>query len=181
MTPLSSRPSRLAMTVTCAALFVLVTGCSSGGGSPAGTPHHTASHSAPASPSAQPSSGPAAVTAVKNTWQSFFNGAIPIPRRLALLQDGQAFSSFVAKKEKTSLGQLVFEATATVGSVTLKPPAGASVVYTILLSGKPLAKNLHGSAVYSGGSWKISSATFCALARLAFGSKPGALPAACAS
>jgi hypothetical protein len=178
MTRLSPRPTHLAMTVTCAALAVLLTACSSSGPSPA---HHSHSHPAAASPSAQPSSGSAAVAAVRNTWQSFFNGAIPIPRRLTLLQDGQAFSSFVAKKEKTSLGQLVFEATATVSSVTLKPPSAASVVYTILLSGKPLAKNLHGSAVYSGGSWRISSATFCALARLAFGSKPGAVPAACAS
>jgi hypothetical protein len=170
------------MTASCSALLVLLAACSSGGASSGGSPaHHARSHSATPSPTAEPTTGPAAVAAVRTTWQSFFNGAVPIPRRLTLLQSGQEFSSWVAKEDKTSLGSLVLQATATVSSVTLKPPAGASVIFTVFLAGKPLAKNLHGTAVYSGGSWKVSSASFCALAKLAFGSKRSALPAACGS
>ena len=114
-------------------------------------------------------------------WKRFFNGTVPIPARLKLLQDAPAFTSFVHKEEKTSIGALVLQASATVSSVTVQPNGHASVVFTILLSGKPLAKNLNGMAVYSGGAWKVSSASFCGLLKVAYGKKPGALPAACGS
>jgi len=114
-------------------------------------------------------------------WQTFFNGAVPIPRRLGLLQNGQRFASFVHSEEKTSLGTLVLSASATVSSVTLHPPGQASVIYTILLGGKPLAKNLSGTAVYTGGRWQVADTTFCSLLRVAYGKSSHAIPAACGS
>jgi len=114
-------------------------------------------------------------------WQTFFNGAVPIPRRLGLLQNGQRFASFVHSEEKTSVGTLVLSASARVSRVTLQPASAATVIYTILLGGKPLAKNLSGTAVYTGGSWKVADSTFCSLLHLAYGKSSHVIPAACGS
>ncbi len=163
--------ARLAPAAVCAVLCLAAASCSSGGG--AASPPAHASHS-----SGQPASGPAAVAAVTSTWETFFNGAVPIPRRLTLLQDGQQFAAFVNSQAKTPLGSLVFAATATVSSVKLQPPGQASVTYTILLSGRPLEKNVQGTAVYIGGSWKVAVTTFCGLLHLAYG-KSHLIPATC--
>ena len=155
--------------------------CSGEPASKAPASHSAAARSsAPESP-AQPSTGPAGVAAVKAMWQTFFNGAVPIPRRLGLLQDGQQFASFVHSEQKTSLGTLVLSASAKVSSVTLQPPSQASVIYAILLGGKPLAKNLSGTAVYTGGTWKVAETTFCSLLHLAYGKSSHVIPAACGS
>ena len=112
---------------------------------------------------------------------TFFNGAVPIPKRLPLLQGYQQFAGFVHSQEKTTLGALVFSASATVSKVTLQPAGRADVVYTILLNGKPLEKNLNGQAVYSAGRWKVATATFCGLIKLAYGKSSKVIPAACGS
>jgi hypothetical protein len=112
-------------------------------------------------------------------WQTFFNGAVPIPRRLELLQDGQQFVSFVHSQAKTSLGSLVLAASAKVSAVRLQPPDQASVTYSILLGGKTVAKNLSGTAVYAAGRWEVAVTTFCALVHVAYGKKTNLIPAAC--
>jgi len=163
----------------CGMLCLGLTACSGGPASKAPASHPTRS-SAPQSP-AQPSTGPAAEAAVRAMWQTFFNGAVPIPRRLGLLQNGQRFASFVHSEEKTSVGTLVLSASARVSRVTLQPASAATVIYTILLGGKPLAKNLSGTAVYTGGSWKVADSTFCSLLHLAYGKSSHVIPAACGS
>jgi len=160
-----------------ALLCVTVAACS--GGAAAGRPAHPAQSRAAAT--AEPVSGPAAIASVTANWKTFFSGTAPIPRRLALLQDGQQFASFVRSQRKTAAGALVLQSAATVKSVTLQPGDTASVTYTILLSGKPLAKNLRGTAIYSGGRWKVTVTTFCGLLRLAFGKSKHSVPAACGS
>jgi hypothetical protein len=164
----------LCLTMTC----LTVTACSSGAAKA-----HTGSPRPPSSsaPAAQPSTGPAAQAAVTSMWQTFFNGAVPIPRRLGLLQNGQKFAPFVTSQAKTSLGALVLAASAKVSSVTLNPPAQATVIYTILLGGKPIAKNQSGTAVYDGGRWQVADTTFCSLLHVAYGKKPKLIPAACGS
>ncbi len=130
---------------------------------------------------AEPASGPGAIASVRSNWKTFFSGAAPIPRRLELLQDGQQFASFVRSREKTADGALLQQTAATVSSVMLQPGDMASVTYAVLLSGKPLEKNLQGTAVYSGGRWKVTVTTFCGLLRLAFGKSRQSVPAACGS
>jgi hypothetical protein len=157
-----------------AVLCLAVAACSSGSGHPAG--HTTkATHSA----QAQPATGPAADAAVKTLWQTFFNGTVPIPRRLGLLQDSQRFASFVRSEAKTSLGALVLAASGKVTKVAVTAPGRATVTFTILLGGKPIAKNLSGTAVYSGGRWLVAASSFCGLLHKAYGKKLHTLPAAC--
>ena len=112
---------------------------------------------------------------------TFFNGNVPVPRRLALLQDGQRFAAFVRSQAHTTIGSLVLQAAAQVGAVTPGPPGRASVRYTILLGGKPLEKNLKGTAVYIGGGWKVAVTTFCGLLHMAYGAKNSVIPAVCGS
>jgi hypothetical protein len=150
-----------------AAACILLSACGGGG---------STTSSAPA---AQPSTGPAAAAAVKAMWVRFVNGTVPIPDRLKLLQDGPAFASFVHSQENTTIGAMVLTATATVSSVQVGPPGQAAVVFTILLAGRPLAKNLHGTAVYSGGRWLVTANTFCTLLREAYGTKGPKMPAVC--
>jgi hypothetical protein len=108
------------------------------------------------------------MAAVKANWEKFVNGATPISQRLALLQDGQRFAGFVRSQENTAIGSLVFSTSAKVTSVALGAPGQATVTFTVYLGGKLLAKNLHGSAVYSGGVWKVADTTFCVLLRTAY-------------
>jgi hypothetical protein len=180
---LGAPQARLATLAACAALCLSLAACSGGAGH--GSSGHARSgaaarSSAPASP-AQPATGPAATAAVKTMWQTFFNGSVPIPRRLELLQDGQKFASFVHSQAKTSLGSLVLAASAKVRAVMLQPPDHASVTYSILLGGKTVAKNLSGSAVYIAGRWQVAVTTFCALVHVAYGKKSNLIPAACGS
>src|SRR5215469_6346506 len=155
-----------------AALCLTLAACSGSSGSSQPGGQHK-------SPASVPSVGPAAAAAVKSTWLEFFNGTVSIPKRLKLLQDPPAFTPFVHKEEKTSLLGLVLQATAKVSSVTVQPNGQAKVVFTILLGGKPLARNLHGTAVYTPAGWKVASATFCALLKQAYGKKTKNIPAAC--
>jgi len=175
--------ARLVTLAACTALCLVAAACSSGAGhGPSGDAKSgkAARSSAPTSP-AQAATGPAAAAAVKAMWQTFFNGAVPIPRRLGLLQDSQQFASFVDSQAKTSLGSLVLAASARVSAVRLEPPDHAGVTYSILLGGKTIAKNLSGTAVYVAGRWKVAVTTFCALVHVAYGKKTNLIPAACGS
>src|SRR5215472_9635242 len=118
------RTARAIRVAAVAATACLSLAACSGGG--------TSQHSQSA-PIAQPSTGPAASAAVKAMWQRFFNGAVPIPTRLKLLQDGKQVASFVQSQEKTTIGAFVLQATAKVASVTLGPPGKASVLFTVYL------------------------------------------------
>jgi hypothetical protein len=149
-----------------------------GGGSPRPA---ASSHPKPpaTSAAAEPSSGAGAVAAITANWKTVFDGAAPIPKRLALAQDGTQLTSFIEKESKTSLGQTASGSTATVSSVTVTSAAQATVHYDVLLLGTPLLKNQTGVAVYEDGVWKVGVATVCGLAALAFSSSSSQLPAIC--
>jgi hypothetical protein len=161
---------------------VAATGClvlaSCGGG---------ASHPPPAKPTAsaaakaEPVSGPAAVAAITANWKTVFNGKAPIPRRLALVQQGSQVAAFVQAQAKTSFGQAAAGSTATISSVTITSPSQATVHYEVLLLGTPLLKNQVGTAVYLNGIWKVAIASFCGLAYLEYPKGSAKLPAVCRS
>lgn len=174
------RPDRAAVArrapmlpVLCVTLVLTLAACSGS----SSTGHHRASPSA----STDPATGPAAAAAVKAMWERFFNGSVPISSRLPLLQDSSAFAPFVRSQAKTSTGSLILAATATVSTVTLQPPGQANVIFTILLGGKPLEKDLQGTAVYLTGHWKVAVTSFCSLLRLAYGKTSHVIPTACGS
>ena len=164
--------------------MLAATGClilaACGGSSPAAKP--TSSKPAvSATAAAEPVSGPAAVAAITANWKTVFNGKAPIPRRLALVQDGSQLTAFIEAQAKTSFGQAAMGSSAKVTSVLVSSPSQATVHWDLLLLGTPLLKNQVGNAVYLDGVWKVSIASFCGLAYLEYPKGSPKLPAACRS
>ena len=166
-----------------ASAALAATGClilaACGGGSPAAKPASPKPTSSTAA--AEPASGAAAVAAITANWKTVFNGKAPIPRRLALVQDGSQVAAFVEAQAKTSFGQAATGSTATVSLVSITSPSQATVHYEVLLLGTPLLKNQVGTAIYLDGIWKVSIASFCGLAYLQYPKGSAKLPAVCRS
>jgi hypothetical protein len=160
-----------------AAAGCLILAACGGGGSPAAKPASPKPTSSTAP--AEPASGAAAVAAITASWKTVFNGKAPIPRRLALVQDGSQLTAFIEAQAKTSFGQAAMGSTATVSSVIISSPAQATVHWDLLLLGTPLLKNQVGNAVYLDGTWKVAIASFCGLAYLEYPKGSPELPAAC--
>ena len=172
-----SWPGRRQAPAALAATGCLILAACGGGGS-----HHpSASPTASAAAAAEPTSGPAAVAAITANWKTVFNGKAPLPRRLALVQDGPQVAAFVEAQAKTSFGAAAAGSTATVASVTITSPSQATVHYEVLLLGTPLLKNQMGTAVYLNGIWKVAIASFCGLAYLEYPKNSPKLPAVCRS
>jgi hypothetical protein len=169
------RPVWAVMAATGCLILAACGGGSSSSAKPA-SPPATASAS-----TAEPTSGPAAVAAITANWKTVFNGKAPIPRRLALVQDGSQVAAFVQAQAKTSFGQAATGSTATVSAVTITSPSQATVHYQVLLLGTPLLKNQVGTAIYQDGIWKVAIASFCGLAYLEYPKGSPKLPAACRS
>jgi hypothetical protein len=121
------------------------------------------------------------VAAITANWKTVFNGKAPIPRRLALVQNGPQVAAFVQAQAKTSFGAAAAGSTATVSSVIITSPSQATVHYEVLLLGTPLLKNQVGTAVYLDGTWKVAIASFCGLAYLEYPKGSPELPTACRS
>jgi hypothetical protein len=155
---------------------LILAACGSSGGS-----HQSTARTAASATTAEPASGPAAVAAITANWKTVFNGKAPILGRTAFVQDGSQVAAFVQAQSKTSFGAAATGSTATVSSVAITSPTQATVHYQVLLLGTPLLKNQVGTAIYSGGVWKVAIASFCALAYLEFPKGSPQLPAACQS
>jgi hypothetical protein len=169
---------RQAWVVMAAAGCLILAACG-GGSSSSAKPASPAA--TPSASTAEPTSGPAAVAAITANWKTVFNGKAPIPRRLALVQDGSQVAAFVQAQAKTSFGQAATGSTATVSAVTITSPSQATVHYQVLLLGTPLLKNQVGTAIYQDGIWKVAIASFCGLAYLEYPKGSPKLPAACRS
>ena len=169
---------RRALAALAATGCLILAACGGGGSS---SHHASATPTSSASAPAEPTSGPAAVAAITANWKTVFNGKAPIPRRLALVQNGPQVAAFVQAQAKTSFGVAATGSTATVSSVAITSPSQATVHYEVLLLGTPLLKNQVGTAVYLDGIWKVAIASFCGLAYLEYPKGSPKLPAACRS
>lgn len=148
--------------VAVAVLLVAVAGCGSGS-SNASSPHHS-----PVS----------AVQAIKQNWTAFFSAKTAVNRRIALLQDGSRFSTFIKSESRS---QLAASVSSKVSAVKVQSGNEATVTYSILIGGKPELSNKKGVAVKQGGVWKVGTASFCGLLVLENGGKTSGLPAACSA
>lgn len=155
------------LTVAAAALLA---GCGSGGGknSGAGTP---SSSSSVVAMGARPSVTKAAI---RQSWETFFDGSTPSAKRVALLEEGEQFAATIGAISSSPLAK---QAQAQVSSVTIDGPEAATVTFSLLLGGTPVLNGVEGSAVLVDGTWKVSVASFCGLAALQ-GPVPKACPAA---
>ena len=167
----STRAACVARSLALAVVAALIVGC--GGGAKTTTssstvPAGTAGVSQASGAGEGSSSDVAAIT---RNWQKFFDGSSSTSERVALLQDGQRFAAVIQAQSKNPLAT---QSQAKVSKVTLTGSTQATVVYTVLLAGKPALPGATGTAVKSGGSWQVSDRSFCALLEL-----EGGAPAPC--
>ena len=134
----------------------------------------TAAATPAATASSQATSGAAATAAIKQDWVAFFNPKTSVAAKEAILQNGSKFEALLKSQASNPTAAT---ASASVQSVKITSPTGATVDYTILVSGSPVLKGQKGIAVYQDGTWKVSKISFCGLAALENGGKA---PAVCA-
>lgn len=132
-------------------------GASTSGGASATTSMTTASGSG------------GAAAQIRRDWMNFFSGSTSAQTKISLLQNGQQFSQAIKAQAGSPLAQ---QASAKVTKVTVTGPDKAQVKYSVLIAGKPALPNQTGTAIKSGGTWKVSDASFCALLRLEGGAPP---------
>jgi hypothetical protein len=170
-------PRRAAALLTAfvAASMMVACSSSSGGGAPSGAGSASVTPSAVSSPVSTPRASPTAqpgqVAQISAAWTAFFAGTTPAARKQALLQSGHAFAAVLAAQSRSAMAR---STSVTVSAVHMVAAGVARVIYTILLSGKPALPNQIGTAVRSGGRWRVSASSFCGLLAL-----EGQHPAAC--
>ncbi|GAB0105021.1 hypothetical protein JMUB6875_39990 [Nocardia sp. JMUB6875] len=111
------------------------------------------------------------VKAVTSTFERFFDSSLPVDQKMALLENGQAFTETLEHQAHSAIAG---GASANVSSVTGDGPGRAAVTFTIKKHGIPLLPNRHGIALEIDGTWKVAAATFCDLLRI-----EGGVPSAC--
>src|SRR5271165_2847737 len=156
------------------ALALAVAACSSSSSSSSSS---ASSSSAPASsaPASSASGSSAAVAEITANWEKFFNFGTPTSERVALLQNGSAFSSAISALSKIPLASGIG---AKVTGVTVNSATSATVNYNLVSGSSTLLGGQTGTAVYEDGTWKVGDASLCGLFKLVPG---GTVPAACNS
>jgi hypothetical protein len=104
---------------------------------------------------------------------TFFNPATPVATKVTLLENGPAFQSALQGESTNAQAKLT---AAQVTAVRVTSSTAATVTWNLLLSGTAVVANQKGEAIYQGGVWKVSAASFCSLLKLS-----GSAPAACNS
>jgi hypothetical protein len=161
------------------ALALAVAACSSSSSSSSSSASSSSApaSSAPASsaPASSASGSSAAVAEITANWEKFFNFGTPTSERVALLQNGSAFSSAISALSKIPLASGIG---AKVTSVTVNSATSATVNYNLVSGSSTLLSGQTGKAVYEDGTWKVGDASLCGLFKLVPG---GTVPAACNS
>jgi hypothetical protein len=161
------------------ALALAVAACSSSSSSSSSSASSSSApaSSAPASsaPASSASGSSAAVALITANWEKFFNFGTPTSERVALLQNGSAFSSAISALSKIPLANGIG---AKVTGVTVTSATSATVNYNLVSGSTTLLGGQTGTAVYEDGTWKVGDASLCGLFKLVPG---GTVPAACNS
>lgn len=144
----SLRRSLAAPSVLVAAAAVVLAGCSS---------------SPSSSPSTTKPSAASAKTEITRNWEAFFAGTTPASRKIALLQNGSEFAQVIRAQASSSIAK---SASAKVLKVTITSGSSATVRYSVYFGSQPALSNQTGTAVLDHGTWKVGTASFCALLAL---------------
>jgi hypothetical protein len=175
--PLAARRIILApaLALTLAAAVAACSSSSSSSSSAAASSSAPVSSPAPVSSSGSSSGNAAAVSEITANWEKFFNASTPTSERVALLQNGSAFSAAITAFSKLPLAGGIG---AKVTAVTVTSGTTATVTYNIVAGSTSLLSGQKGTAVYQDGTWKVGDASLCGLFSLIPG---GTVPTACSS
>lgn len=131
---------------------------------------------APSAPKSTALAAPrtAVIAQIMATWETFFNGRTPLPRKVALAQNGSTFATAIGYSRTWPSGL-----DSGVLSVRLTSANSATVTYNLGVDGfsDPALTGLTGTAVYQNGAWRVGDVSLCAVLKLV----QGAVPAACRS
>lgn len=157
--------------------FSALAACSSSASSSSSPVAGTTASAASAPPAPSVSGGSTtAVAQIQANWIKFFSSATPNRDRIALLQNGQAFSSAIGNFSSNPLASAV---KAKVDSVTLTSATRAAVQYDLTAAGISVAKGQTGTAVLENGVWKVGDDIFCGLLKKGAKLLGITVPAAC--
>ncbi len=165
-----------ALTACCAAALIVgvAAGCSDddSDSAPSTTSSVAASTSAAESSAAAAPADPAVTKEVTDAYTTFFNGKTPAADRTKLIENSEGFAQVLEGMAADPQAQ---GTTVNVKGVTLTDDTNADVTYDLLLNGAPVLPDQTGQAIKVDGSWRVATATFCAL--LSIQGKGDAIPA----
>ncbi|MDQ1044247.1 hypothetical protein QFZ76_002483 [Streptomyces sp. V4I2] len=136
---------------------------------------------APPSPSVETSTGAepsptapddpaAAEREIKRNWVRFFDPAVPVADKRAVLENGDRMTEVLDSFSGDERGGQV---EAKVGKVEFTSPTEANVTYTLTLKGATVMPDAAGTAVEQDDVWKVSVKTLCGLVGLSGNASPG--------
>nr|WP_308406705.1 hypothetical protein [Streptomyces sp. AC555_RSS877] len=142
---------------------------SGGGDATPPTPSVETSTSAEPSPTA-PDDPAAAEQEIKRNWVKFFDPAVPVAEKRAVLENGDRMGQVLDGFSGDERGGQV---EAKVSKVEFTSPTGANVTYTLTLKGATVMPDAAGTAVEQDDVWKVSVKTLCGLVGLSGNASPG--------
>lgn len=101
-----------------------------------------------------------ATAQITANWTTFFSGQTSAAKKITLLQNGSQFAQIVDGQASSPMAKSV---TAKVSKVSDVTATTAAVRYSISLGGSVALAGQAGQAVFEGGVWKVSDASFCVL------------------
>ncbi|MEU9284719.1 hypothetical protein AB0D57_08280 [Streptomyces sp. NPDC048275] len=162
-----------ALVVVLAAALTACSDDSGGGSTTPPTPSVEQSSSAPPSPTATvtaPADPAAAEKEVRQNWEKFFDPAVSLKDKQAVLENGARMSEVLQGFSGDERGRQV---QSQVQKVQFTSPTDAEVTYALLLKGATALPGAAGTAVEQDGTWKVSVNTLCALVQLSGNESPG--------
>jgi len=104
----------------------------------------------------------AAEAAVRSAFVVLYDGARPMPDRLAAVDDPRGVDDALKAASEGELALQLANTKATVSEVRFTSAATAEVRYSVLVNGEPLVDDAAGAARLVDGRWKVTRATICA-------------------
>lgn len=170
---------RSAAWATAAVLLVapaaVACGDDSGGGGESDPPKPSAEKSTQEAPSpsddaSAPADPAAAEKQVKENWEKFFDPAVSMKEKEAVLEDGAKMRTVLKSFSGDERGEQV---SAEVNKVEFTSATEADVTYALTLKGATALPGASGTSVDQDGTWKVSVKTLCALVKLSGNASPG--------
>ncbi|MFG2498788.1 hypothetical protein ACGFSB_11350 [Streptomyces sp. NPDC048441] len=148
-------------------------GDDSGGGGESDPPKPSAEKStqqAPSDDASAPADPAAAEKQVKENWEKFFDPAVSMKHKEAVLEDGPKMRAVLKSFSGDKRGKQV---SAEVNKVEFTSATEADVTYALTLKGATALPSASGTSVHQDDTWKVSVKTLCALVKLSGNASPG--------
>ncbi|MEV2254029.1 hypothetical protein AB0I94_26200 [Streptomyces sp. NPDC050147] len=117
-----------------------------------------------------PADPAAAEKQVKENFEKFFDPAVPLKEKEAVLENGAKMRGVLESFNGDERGKQV---SADVNKVEFSSATEAAVTYALTLKGATALPSASGTSVHQDDTWKVSVKTLCALVKLSGNESPG--------